>query len=272
MSGKKLSVSTLVMTGVLLLFPYIVFGHTLWVNVTDHSPAFYEKFGASTKTYIGFGHRYPVDDFLPADNLGEYALIGPDGKKSVITPINNAGFLESVVRFRDPGQYLVSVTTKPGFYTMYMENNAIHHKLGPKTGLTNVILSQYYEQYAKGLITAGATETTDFTKPLGHRLEIVPLVNPLKLKGDGADILSVKILFNGRPARYCKVFATYSGFSTEDDFALATVADGEGIARIRLTHWGPWLIKANMRMPAPDDMKDKCNDLNYTATLTLEIP
>jgi uncharacterized GH25 family protein len=272
MSGKRVSVSAVVMTGIMFLFPYLVSAHSLWINVTDHSPAFFQKYGAATKAYLGFGHRYPVDDFLPPDNLGEYALIGPDGLKSEITPVNGAGFLESVLRFRTPGQYLVSVTTKPGFYTMYMENNAIHHKLGPKTGLENVILSQYYEQYAKGLITAGATEDTNFTKPLGHRLEIVPLENPLKLKGDGGHTLPVKILFNGRPARYCKVYATYSGYSTKDDFASATVADGEGIARIRLTHWGPWLIKANMKMPAPENMKDKCNELNYTATLTLEIP
>ncbi len=272
MSRKKFSVSALVVSGVLLMFPWIVSGHSLWINTTDHSPALHQKYGGATKAYLGYGHRYPVDDFLPPDHLGEYALIGPDGQKSEITPVSAAGFLESELRFRAPGHYLVSVTTKPGFYTMYMENNAIRHKLGPKTGLENVILSQYYEQYAKGLITAGATETSDFSKPLGHRLEIIPLENPLKLKGDGGHTLPVKILFNGRPARYCKVYATYNGYSTEDDFACATTADGEGIARIRLTHWGPWLIKANLKTPAPENMRDKCNELNYTATLTLEVP
>ncbi len=275
MSGKRVSLvslSAVVMAVSFFLSPYPVFGHTLWINATDHSPAFSGKFGARTKTYLGYGHRYPVEDFLPPDNLAEYSLIGPGGTKKEIAPVSPAGFLESDIRFKEPGHYMITVATKPGFYTMYREGDAIHHKLGPKTGLPDVVLSNYYEQYAKSLINVGVAEGDDFKKPVGHRLEVIPMENPLKLKGDGGHTMSLKVLFNGKPASFCRVYATYSGFSSNDDFAYATTADGQGIARIRLTHWGPWLVKANLKMNPTDEMKDKCNDMNYTATLTLGIP
>lgn len=173
---------------------------------------------------------------------------------------------------KDEGKYIVTSILKPGFYTMYVEKGEVHHKLGPKTGLKGIILSLYYEQYTKALINVGEGSEGSFSKPVGHKLEIIPLENPYKLHGCGGHFLPVQVLFNGRPASFCKVFATYSGFSTGDDFAYATSTDGEGIARIRLTHWGQWLVKAEIKLPAPNDMKDKCNQLHYTATLTFEVP
>jgi uncharacterized GH25 family protein len=268
---KKLGLTALIVLMVFFTCP-VVFGHSLWINATTHAPAFYPKFGAEMKSYVGYGHKYPVDDFLPLSHVAEYILVSPDGKKTAVTPANPSGFLASSLRFKEEGHYIVAMATKPGFYTMYRDGDAIHHKLGPKTGLKEVVLSNYYEQYAKSLITVGDGKGNGFAKPLGHRLEIVPMENPQTLKGDGGHALTVKILFGGQPASFCKVYGTYSGFSTEDDFACATTADKDGIARIRLSHWGPWLIKANLKMPPTDEMKEKCNEMNYTATLTIGIP
>jgi len=256
---------------VCLLFSASAFAHTLWINATDYSPKVYLKFGAGSKVYFGWGHRYPVSDFLSIDDLQEFSLIYPDGERKKITP-NSGGFLATQINFKQPGLYIVSAAKKPGFYTMYVEKGKVHHEIGPKTGLEGVILSLYYEQYTKSLISVGEAEDDSFSKPVGHKLEVIPLENPYKLKGCGGHFLPVKVLFDGKPAQYCKVYATYSGFSTGDDFAYTTSTNSEGIAKIRLVHWGPWLIKANMKLPAPDYLKDKCNELNYTATLTFEVP
>jgi uncharacterized GH25 family protein len=256
---------------VCLLFSVSAFAHTLWINATDYSPKVYPKFGARSKVYFGWGHRYPVSDFLSAEDLQGFSLIYPDGERKAITP-NPGGFLATEARFKKPGSYIIAAKLKPGFYTMYFDKGKIHHKLGAKEGLEGVILSLYYEQYAKSLINVSEAEDDSFLKPVGHKLEIIPLENPYKLKGCGGHFLPLRVLFDGKPAQYCEVFATYSGFSTGDDFAYATSTDGEGIAKIRLTHWGPWLIKANMKLPVPDDLRDKCNELNYTATLTFEAP
>ena len=174
------------------------------------------------------------------------------------------------VNFEKPGAYIVAAVLKPGFYTIYVEKGKVHHKIGPKTGLKGVILSLYYEQYAKALVMVGAEDTFAYKNRIGHKIEIVPLKNPTSLRI--GDFLPIQVLFDGRPAKYCRVFATYSGFSTGEDFAYTTSTDGEGIAKIRILHYGPWLIKAEMKLPATGDLRDKCDELHYTATFTFEVP
>ncbi|MGP8321931.1 MAG: DUF4198 domain-containing protein, partial [Methanosarcinaceae archaeon] len=114
-----------------------------------------------------------------------------------------------------------------------------------------------------------AGSDSSFCKPVGHALEIIPLANPAEIKV--GEYLPVQVLFKGKPARFCRVYGTYAGFSTGDDFAFATGTDGKGKAKIRILHHGPWLIKARLKLPAPDELKDKCNELSYSATLTFEV-
>ena len=246
----------------------MAFSHTFWLNATDYFPEIHSpEYGARTKVYFGWGHGYPVADFLSADKLSKFDLIDPKGEMKPIKP-GVGGFLATELTFPEKGTYVVTATLKPGFYTMYVEKGKIHHRSVPKKGLSGVILSLHFEQYAKALIHVGGSSEA-FSKPVGHTLEIIPLDDPSELKV--GDRLPVQVLFKGKPARFCPVYGTYAGFSTGDDFAFATTADGQGKAKIRILHHGPWLIKARIKLPAPDELKDKCNELSYTATLTFEV-
>jgi uncharacterized GH25 family protein len=224
MKINKYSILSLVL-GVALLFSEATFAHTVWLNASDYSPVLYPKFGANTKIYFGWGHRYPVDDFLSQDSLEEFSLVKPNGNSDKLDP-NPGGFLASSVSFKEPGTYLICAKLKPGFYTMYEEKGKIHHKVAPKAGLKGVILSLYFEQYAKTLINAGETSDDSFKRKVGHDLEIVPLKNPSDLKT--GDFLPIQVLFKGKPARYCKVSGTYGGFSSKCDFAFTTTTNGKG--------------------------------------------
>lgn len=252
-----------------LCLPGIAFAHTLWLNASDFSPKVYPAFGAKTKIYFGWGHRYPVDDFISADSLADYTLFGPKGDKQKLSP-NPGGFLATPVSLKKQGVYLVGAALNPGFYTMYEKGGKIHHKIGPKTGLEGVVKSLYYEEYAKALIQAGQTPDDGFKKPIGHNLEIIPLRQPSQIQQN--DFLPVQVLFEGRPARYCKVYGTYSGFSSHCDFAYSTATNADGEAKIRILHHGSWLIKAELKLPATEDLKEKCNERSYLATLTFEVP
>ena len=246
----------------------VSYSHTLWLNATNYFPEIYSpEYGAKTTIYFGWGHGYPVADFLSSDKLSEFNLITPEGKIKPIQP-GIGGFLAAKLSFPEKGAYIITTALKPGFYTMYVKEGKIHHKSVPKTGLSKIILSLHFEQYAKALINVDSSDST-FSKPVGHTLEIIPLVNPARLKP--GDFLPVQVLFKNKPARFCPVYGTYAGFSTGDDFAFATTADGQGKVEIRIFHHGPWLIKTKVKLPAPDKLKDKCNELSYTATLTFEI-
>jgi len=238
-------------------------GHSMWLNLSNYSPT--SK--GDSKIYFGWGHRYPLDDYLAEEKLMEFSLISPSGRKEKLSP-NPGGFLATDIRFSEKGTHIVTAVLKPGFYTMYIENGKIHHQSVPKGGLKNIILSLYFEQYAKALVNVDKGSDS-FSKPVGHKLEIIPLKNPFELKA--GDILLIQVLFEGKPARFFKIYGTYAGFSTKDEFAYATTTNSKGIAKIRILHYGPWLIKTEIQLPAPEELKDKCNELHYTATLTFEV-
>ncbi len=262
MQGFKKNVGLCVM-GILMLGMFSsVHAHTMWLNVSKYYP----EWGRSV-VYFGWGHGYPVADFLSAEKLEAFNLITPNGEKKALEP-GPGGFLATALNLSEKGSYLVTATLKPGFYTMYVDKGKIHHKSVPKTGLSGVILSLHFEQYAKALICVEESGEA-FRKPVGHALEIIPLMNPAEVKV--GDYLPVQVLFKGKPARYCPVYGTYAGFSTGEDFAYATSADGKGEAKIRMLHHGPWLLKAKIKRPAPEDLRDQCNELSYTATLTFEV-
>lgn len=255
----------------MLLFLFLstsVHAHSLWINVTDYTPENKAPYGILTKIYLGWGHHYPVDDFISEAFLNELSLIEPDGKRTKIEA-NKGQFMATKLTLKSKGFYYVTASLKPGFYTIYLEGDRIQHRIGPKTGLNNVILSIYYEMYAKALIRADSADDTSFLIPIGQRFEIIPLNDPYKLKV--GDYLHVKVLFDGKPARFINVFARYGGFSSEDDFSFATTTDEEGVAKIRITNWGPQLIKAHMRLPSPENLRDKCDMLDYSSTLTFSV-
>jgi uncharacterized GH25 family protein len=252
-----------------LCLPGFALAHTLWLNASDYTPTVYPTFGAKTKIYFGWGHRFPVDDFLSADSLVEYALFGPDGGKQKLNP-NPGGFLATPVSLKKQGVYLVGAALRPGFYTIYEQAGKVHHKIGPKSGLEGVVMSLYFEEYAKALILAGQTPDDAFKKPIGHNLEIIPLRQPSQIQQGG--FLPVQVLFEGRPARYCKVYGTYSGFSSKCDYAYSTTTNADGEAKIRILQHGSWLVKAELKLPATEDLKEKCNERSYSATLTFDVP
>ena len=242
--------------------------HALWLNATDYYPEIISsEDGARTKVYFGWGHEYPVSDFLSAEELSEFNLITPEGEIKRLQP-GQGGFLATELTLSEKGTNIVAASLKPGFYTMYMEKGEMHHTSAPKTGLSRVIMSRRFEQYAKALIDAGGSSEV-YGEPVGHTLEIIHLENTSGLKV--GDYLPVQVLFKGRPAMFCQVYGTYAGFSTGDDFAFATMTDSEGKAKIRILHHGPWMLKARKKVPAPDELKEKCNELSYTATLTFEV-
>lgn len=248
--------------------PATGFGHNLWLNATDYGPALSKRTGAHTKIYFGFGHKYPVHDFLNKEKLVEFKLIKPDGKTRDLEP-GEGGFLTTPLILKKAGAHVVAAATHTGFYTMYFEGKGVRHKLGSKEGLDKVLLSLYYENYTKALINVGETASDAYATPVGHHIEIIPMENPyLKKVGETLDL---KVLHKGRPASFCTVSATYVGFSTKEDYAYSNKTNAKGISTIRLLNPGQWIIRAVVRKPAKETLREKCNEEKYSATISFEV-
>jgi len=101
-----------------------------------------------------------------------------------------------------------------------------------------------FEKFSKVLIVVDTSDKT-YEKVLGHRLEILPVSNPTAARI--GDELSFKILFDGKPLQ-AYVYATYDGFSRYyNTYAYATESR-EGVARVKITHPGAWMIRVEKRL------------------------
>ncbi|MCD6282128.1 DUF4198 domain-containing protein [bacterium] len=252
--------------------------HTLWINLSEHYPRY-----GYTNASFGWGHRFPLDDFLSAEALASFELIRPDAARTELSP-GPGGYLATRVELSEPGNYIVAASLAPAYYTMYREDGEVHHKVGPKTGVTGqVLLSALHQQNAKALVTVGAPEWNPEAQVVGHRLEIIPLTCPYRLAP--GDKLQVRVLFDGKPAVGVEVTGIYFGpASTTESPLWSKTADENGIATVPVQHatvgaslaavkqQAVWMLSAIVRQPAPPELADKCNELWFTATLTLEVP
>ena len=80
--NKKLALSTTFLSA---LINTSISAHTLWINMSDYTPAYRLNRGAVTHLYMGWGHHYPVDWFINTDDFTDVSLISPSGKKKPLS-------------------------------------------------------------------------------------------------------------------------------------------------------------------------------------------
>lgn len=123
-----------------------------------------------------------------------------------------------------------------------------------------------YEKFAK-LILPVDGKTEGFNKPLGHRLEIVPMSDPFAV--NVGDEISFRVLLDGKPAIFDMVYATYSGFSDIPNawaFCASPVSHGE--ARVKITAPGMWVVRVGVVL----NEKSKTHDaVDLKAVLTFPV-
>jgi uncharacterized GH25 family protein len=98
------------------------------------------------------------------------------------------------------------------------------------------------DKFTKTFINPSKSDK-NFATVVGQELEVVPITNPADIKV--GEFFKVKVLFKGQPAAM-PVYATYDGFvkEFENTYAYSTQSDSEGIANIKITSPGVWIVRA----------------------------
>ena len=126
-------------------------------------------------------------------------------------------------------------------------------KKGTKADFPGASISNMYEKFCKTLVLVGKPNDA-WKKQVGHKLEIVPISDPAGFKA--GQEASFQILFEGKPLS-TEVLATFDGCTkTPNSYAWHTEADDKGVARVKFSSKGLWLVRVQHKVPGKNGVTE----------------
>lgn len=270
--GKKIRcLGGLVVVLVMSSFFYTADAHSLWLNFTDYMPVVSDSGQLRTKLYVGWGHRFPVDSFVKAEDFEKIILRDPTGMEKNIT-LETTGFAAAALTLDKPGMYTAAVTRKAALNTSYKRNGKIITAKEDKIGKENIISSVYSQQFAKSIICADGKFIGDIGHEFGQKLEIIPLTNPYEIINNRGGLMKVRVLFEGKPVSFLKVWGVYEGYSSGDAASVMASTNRDGVAEFRIDHWGIWLLRTRYDRSAAGELAGRVDDEHYFSSITFSVP
>ena len=245
----------------ILLFSVQASAHEIWA-MAENPEAVKPLVG-----FLGYGHHFPEGEDIAADRLSIFypvEIINSKGEKLPTKPgdTNYKVVTEAPV---EAGTYLVTAGYKPTFWSSGPAGSVMKAK-NEAPGTTSC---ESWARYAKGVVNIGGAVDDFVTKPLGTRLELVPLVNPGTVKVDGD--LVVQALYEGQPLEGAEVKGTVAGNryaeGSNRDFYAKTDSDGK--FTFQPTKAGLWTFVVESYHPYADT--SVCDQDALDATLTVTI-
>jgi uncharacterized GH25 family protein len=228
--------------------------------------------GANDTVFISYGHVLPVGGPIDAATLDEYYLRTPSG--SVLYLKKEGSSLQSNdVHIEEQGVYQAVAARQPSVWCEVVDANGNHsHHRGTRSKISRelgtVELATHSQTYAKALLISGKTADNP-VEPLGHEIEIVPVAPPREWRC-GRD-LQFKVLFQGKALSSAELLATYVGFKPDNAWCYATYSNAKGIAVLRPSQPGVWVLRVMRKRPAAKDKQADYDVESHTATLVLEV-
>lgn len=79
------------------------------------------------------------------------------------------------------------------------------------------------------------------------------------------------MLLDGKPLPKAELTGRYIGFRPDHAWCYSITADEKGIAIVRPTQAGTWVLKVTSKTPTTGSARDQYDFESQTTTLTLEI-
>jgi hypothetical protein len=239
-SGKILAAAVFL----LLVFSQ-VFSHDMWLVPKK----FIVSPGEPLVVFGNTGMDFP--NSLNPVELGRveaFFIVGNSGRKDISSLRVEGNSLAADLSIERPGTYVIAAALKPNEIRLTAEEFNEYvlleglkriHDLRRKEGILEKDAVEYYSKFPKAIVQVGDLLDETPLKPADLTLEIVPKVNPYRLKA--GERLQVTALFRGKPLPGAEFAWSYPGAGKE--YAGSVIADGSGTASVPLEKAGPFMIR-----------------------------
>lgn len=119
---------------------------------------------------------------------------------------------------------------------------------------------------------SGMYSLQDIASDSVEKVEIIPITNPYGIINNCGGLMKVKVLFEGKPIPFLKVWGMYEGYSSGDAASVMVSTNRDGEAEFRINHWGTWLLRTRYDRPAAGELADRVNDEHYFSSITFFVP
>ncbi len=267
----KTKFASILFLGLLAAFP--LFAHDLFLKLDS----FFVKVNEKMSIEILNGSFTSSEGPVAFARLKDVSVVSPS--KFVSHPVETDFTKDATTSFlnlepKETGNYVVGLSTMPREidlkgkdFNEYLTEDGIPDTLADRKKKKELEkgVRERYSKHVKTIFQAGDRQTENFNSILGYPVEIVPQMNPYKLRsGSTIEIMCLK---DGKPL--VNQFVTSGREADGKVIAGSSVrSNKKGIAKIELTAAGKWYVRfINMtRLNDP-----KTNYESKWATLTFEI-
>lgn len=254
---KSLFLSLVVMA----VAPVCAAAHDTWIQVD--APVLRTGDVSHISLMLG-NHGNEHRDFKLASKISPegwtLSVIGPDKSRTDLKPklvdmgyAPNEGFWAGRFTPTEPGLHVVSHTLDK----LHRTTRAV------KSGKSYLLSSPSLDQLPEN--------DHDFAKPLGHPIELVPLVDPVRDVVPGKPI-RIRLIYAGKPLSGARVSFIPRGAELaegfDEKFERRTDAAGEASFTPDQANW----ILVVVHHSEPDQKGEGFDRTSYTVTLTIQVP
>lgn len=234
-------------------------------SLLAHDIALFPKMdGNSVIVVAKYGH--PGDYQAAAlQKMLELDAYAPDGRKiSMVKEMKLEGSsIIATLEGAGSGTWVMATRYDNGFYVKTAEGRMI---ATTKMEYPAATTSTHNFKFGKALIVSGKPGA-QFSRVVGHRLELIPKVDPFTLKP--GDKLPVEVRFEGRPLKGVGVEIGDGATPMKEDDIPRYTTDASGVAMVPIQKGGLQLVAVDHK--APSKYPELAAEDAYSATLTFVL-
>jgi hypothetical protein len=241
--------------------------HDLWLVSEPRAIAA----GAEIRLLAQTGMKFP--DSLSAvkpERLDGAFVVDASGRRELESGTVSGKSLAFAARFDSPGVAVAAASVKPNFihikaadFNEYLKLDGLPQILDERKAKGQLAVDgrEMYAKFAKAILRVGEGGPEALaTKPVGLRIEIVPLADPF---GSTGGTLPVQVLFEGRPLEGVFVYRLFQG---EKEYVDGVRTDGEGKSALPIDKPGLWSLHCIYMRPYAD--RKRADWESFFATLS----